>query len=149
MNENELNEIIDVVDIEPEQKIEIIPASNNEIISPSIEEGGESSIELSREAKEDFDYVRKNFKQIIETGKEALTSLSAVAEATDHPRAYEVLANLLKTIAESNKELMELHKQKKELERKDKNERGNTSNTTNNNLILTTNELLKLIKNNK
>ena len=63
-----------------------------------------------------------------------------------HPRAYEVAANLVKTMVEANKELLDLQKKKKEIE---KIEAKSNPQTVNNNLFVgSTAELLKALKSN-
>lgn len=92
--------------------------------------------------KDDFEYARGNLINIIEKGNEALEGILNVADMSQHPRGYEVAANLLKTMSEVNKDLLELSKKKQELE-------GTSSkpSTVNNNLFVgSTAELQKLIK---
>lgn len=67
------------------------------------------------QVKNDFEYARKNMYDIIEQGHEAIAKLMDIADQSQHPRAYEVIANLIKTMAETNKDLLGLTKQKKEL----------------------------------
>lgn len=67
------------------------------------------------QVKNDFEYARKNMYDIIEQGHEAIAKLMEIADQSQHPRAYEVIANLIKTMAETNKDLLGLTKQKKEL----------------------------------
>jgi 5'(3')-deoxyribonucleotidase len=44
----------------------------------------------------DFEFARNNIRELAEKGKAAVDNILQVASATDHPRAYEVAANLLK-----------------------------------------------------
>lgn len=92
----------------------------------------------------DFTYIRKNLYDVIGTGQDALASLVQIAEQSQHPRAYEVLAILMKTIAETNKDLLEMQKKKQDLV-------GSTTqkSSTVNNLILTTAELQRMIMDQK
>ncbi len=93
---------------------------------------------------EDFDYARDNLKEIIDNGKEALAQLIDIADQSQHPRAYEVIANMVNTLASANKDLLDLSKKRKDIQKKDE---GPT--TVNNNLILTTADLQKLLANKK
>ena len=54
------------------------------------------------EDKVDPDYVqvRKNLYDLIETGKDAVANILDVAKAGDSPRAYEVVSQMLKTVAD-------------------------------------------------
>ena len=93
----------------------------------------------------DYEYARRNLYDIIEKGSAALEDIVDVAKQSESPRAYEVLTNLLKTLAETNKDLLELAKKDKELKRDDIVPENKT---INNNLHITSADLLKLIKNN-
>lgn len=63
----------------------------------------------------DFEFARNNIRELAEKGKIAVDNILQVASATDHPRAYEVAANLLKSMADINKDLIELQKKKRDL----------------------------------
>ena len=95
-------------------------------------------------AEEDFDYARDNIKGAIDSGTEALEQLIGIADQSQHPRAYEVIATLMNTIVSANKDLLDLSKKKKDIMVSDKKEGPQT---INNNLILTTAELQKMLTN--
>ena len=60
----------------------------------------------------------------------------------DSPRAFEVAAQMIKTVAETNKDLIELHKKMKDINK----EEVNVNNTTNNSIYVgSTRELQDLI----
>jgi len=93
---------------------------------------------------DDFEYARGNMLSILERGNGALDSLLDVADQSQHPRAYEVVATLIKTLADANKDLLELQKKNKELKKVEDN---NTPKTINNNLFVgSTTELQRLLK---
>ena len=95
---------------------------------------------------DDFEYARGNMIAVIEKGQEALSGILDVATMSQHPRSYEVVATLVKAVADANKDLLELSKKRKDLE---KVENGGPQ-TVNNNLYLgSTADLLKLLKDNK
>jgi hypothetical protein len=92
----------------------------------------------------DYQYARGNMINILEKGNEALDGMLDVAGQSQHPRAYEVVATLIKTLADTNKDLIELAKKTKEIERLDGVE---APQTINNNLFVgSTTELQKLLK---
>lgn len=93
----------------------------------------------------DFEYARRNMYDIIEKGQEALIGIMDVAGQSQHPRAYEVMANLIKTMAETNKDLLELNKKKKELMPKDEAP-DSPKNVTNNLFVGSTAELQAMLK---
>jgi hypothetical protein len=100
---------------------------------------------IPTQEEQDFDYARTNLKVVIDSGQEALQQLIDIADQSQHPRAYEVIANLVNTLASANKDLLDLSKKKKELL---KNAEGGPQ-TINNNLILTTADLQKLLSGKK
>ena len=95
-----------------------------------------------RQVTDDFEYARGNMISAIEKGQEALNGILDVAGMSQHPRAYEVAATLVKTLADANKDLLELQKRKKDLTGV-----GPNPTTVNNNLFVgSTAELQQLIK---
>ena len=94
------------------------------------------------DSEKDYWLVRKNMKELISTGEEAIEGILKVATEGDSPRAYEVAAQMIKTVAETNKDLMDLHKKMKEINK----EETTINNTTNNALYIgSTSELQDLI----
>ena len=74
-------------------------------------------IAMNDNVTNDYEYARGNIITTIEKGNEALQGILDVASMGQHPRAYEVAANLVKTMVEANKDLLELTKKKKEIEK--------------------------------
>ena len=68
------------------------------------------------DSQEDFDYSRKNYYDLIERGSIALDGILEVAKESQHPRAYEVAANMMKNLSDMTDKLMILQKQRKDLE---------------------------------
>lgn len=100
---------------------------------------------LNDSAKSDFEMARTNLHEIINTGLESLAKLSQIADQSQHPRAFEVIAKLIETIATANKDLLELQVSIRTIESAD---RPTTSGsiTTNNLFVGSTNELQKVLK---
>ena len=67
-------------------------------------------IQRKDQVRQDFDSARKNMKELISLGFNAIDGIMKVADAGDSPRAYEVASILIKTVGEMNSELMQLHK---------------------------------------
>ena len=102
--------------------------------------------QTNEENEDDFKYSRENLYHIIERGQDALSGILQVAQETDHPRAYEVAGQLLKTNAENTEKLVILQTTKKKLKEAAQPQRV----TTNNSLFVgSTQELQQLIKNKK
>lgn len=91
----------------------------------------------------DFEFARGNLIAIIGKGQEALSGIVDLAGMSQHPRSYEVVATLVKAMADANKDLLELQKRKRDLT--GVSPAGPT--TVNNNLFVgSTTELQQLIK---
>ena len=106
----------------------------------------EESEILSKDSKvEDFELTRGNIKEIIGKGREALDGIMELAKASEHPRVYEVVGQLIKTLVDANKDLMALHKQNKELNKRDEND-PEIKNVTNAIFVGSTAELQKIIR---
>lgn len=96
----------------------------------------------------DYEYTRNKYYQILERGNEALNSALEVAQNTDHPRAYEVVGQLLKHNADIVDKLLDLQKKLRELNTE--NNIKNSTTITNNSLFVgSTAELQKLLKSQK
>ena len=94
------------------------------------------------DSEKDYWLVRKNMKELIKTGEDAIDGIIKVATEGDAPRAYEVAAQMIKTVAEVNKDLMDLHKKVKEINK----EEININNTTNQSIYVgSTSDLQDLI----
>jgi len=68
---------------------------------------------MSPEAKEDIEFVRKNYYNLLEKGKEGLDLIIEVSRDTEHPRAFSTLTEMLKTMSDINVRLVDLHRQEK------------------------------------
>ena len=83
--------------------------------------------------EQDYEYSRETYYDLIEKGRESLELMIEVARESEHPRAFEVLSNMIKGIADVNGSLIDLNKKYKELQKSDS---PKESNTTNNNLFV-------------
>lgn len=118
---------------------------SDKIISDSLDIA-EPSIEaefIAGEAQTDFDFARENIRNILEKGNIALDRMLEVADLSQHPRSYEVVSTLIKSLSDTNKDLLELAEKKNRIE---KVKTQTESQTINNNLYISTTELLKMIK---
>lgn len=99
------------------------------------------------DANDDFEYARKNLRDIIEKGQDALDTVFDLAKTSESPRAFEVASQMVKTLIDANKDLLELRKKNKEL---NDNKESQSPTTVNNHLFVgSTAELQQLIKKNK
>lgn len=96
------------------------------------------------QVENDFEYARRNMYDIIEKGQQALEGILDVADQSQHPRSYEVAANLIKTMSEVNKDLLDLTKKKRDLQ--PKKEEESKQQVTNNLFVGSTAELQAMLK---
>jgi hypothetical protein len=68
-----------------------------------------------RDVDYDYAFSRITHRDLIEKGMPALDDLLKVAKESQHPRAYEVAANMMKSLSDMTDKLMVLQKQRKEL----------------------------------
>ena len=83
-------------------------------IAPTVENLPTEKVVPPRAEKDDsdtdFQYSRENLYNIIERGSDAMDGLLEIAKETEHPRAYEVVGQLIDKLTNANKELIGLHK---------------------------------------
>jgi hypothetical protein len=83
----------------------------------------------------DYNYARKNIRELIERGMIDLEDIASIAKQSESPRAYEVMSTILKTVIDANKDLLTLAKAKKEIKQLPSGT-GAPPGTVNNNLIV-------------
>jgi len=100
------------------------------------------------ETVQDIELARSNIKNIIEYGDDSLKEMINLAKQSESPRAYEVAATLMKTLLDANKDFVEMSTKKKYAKEEilHPKDEAATTNVTNNNLILSTTDLLKMLK---
>ena len=91
---------VDDVEIKIEKSLAVISDYNNK----------------DNEFKEDYEKSRENLYQLLDTGKDAVEGILEVAKETDHPRAYEVVGQLLKTVTDTNIQLLEIQQKRIDIE---------------------------------
>jgi hypothetical protein len=97
---------------------------------------------------DDAEFARQNIRELIQKGNDAVEGILHVAKESEHPRAYEVAANLIKNLSDLNKDLMEIQKRKKDLVPQEHKNSGNI-NVDKAVFVGSTTELVKFLKNNK
>lgn len=105
-------------------------------------------IDSDDNVENDFEYARQTYHDILAKGSAALDDMIEVARSTEHPRAFEVLSTLMKTMADVNGDLLNLHTKKKNLTKNDPPP-APVGNTTNNLFLGSTVELQKLLLDNQ
>ena len=128
---NKLNQTLsEVLDVEP------IDYQTTEIV------------EVKTPVEDDAEFARTNIRDLISKGNTAIDNLLQVATASEHPRAYEVAAGLIKNLGDLNKDLLEIQKRKRDLDPKQL-KGSSTTNIDKAVFVGSTTELVKFLKNNK
>lgn len=121
--------------------------SQFEVMEDIIERDKEVLSELAKTDTQDIDldykYARENLYGVIEKGSEALDTLIDLAKASEHPRAFEVVSQLTKTLVDANKDLLDIQKKVKDLKKTE--EAAKPQNVTNALFVGSTAELQKLV----
>ena len=94
----------------------------------------------------DYDLARDTLRKLIQKGEGTLYDMINFARNSEHPRAYEVTGQLIKTMADTAKDLLNIHKQVKDIKGK---EATSPQIGTQNNVVFagSTEELLKMLNN--
>ena len=116
---------------------ETLPAVQQDLFPVELEANDKENIQ-------DIELARQNVRNIIDLGDDAVREMVEIAKQSESPRAFEVVSTLMKTLLDANKEYVEISSKKKYA----KEETGEkpASQVTNNNLIISTADLLKMMK---
>jgi len=137
--DDKLNEVLNIAEEVLESKEEKNPL---EIVS----EKPVAVIPKSDDVETDFETGRGELYKLLEKGNEAIDGILSLAKEGEHPRAYEVAGQLIKTQSELAQNLLDLQDKLKKI--KDVKGEG-PKNVTNALFVGSTTELQKMIKNNK
>lgn len=102
-----------------------------------------------KKVESDHEYSREVLYNLIEKGQEGIEEMMELARQSEHPRAFEVLATMIKNTAEVSDRLVALHTSKKKLEIMDRPTLENKSGDTNNIFIGSTTDLQRFLQNEK
>ena len=112
--------------------------------SPIVKKESKAVEKDKKDSVRDYEYTRGNLYSLIEKGQEALDSIMEVAQERQQPRAFEVVSQLIKNVADTTDKLVDLQQKMKNLEAED----PKGPSTVNNALFVgSTAELQKLLKN--
>lgn len=104
----------------------------------------EENVPIEMSVDVDYSTVRNNLYNLVATGNDAVEHILSLAKASDSARSYEVVSQMLKTVAEINKDILDVHDKVKKI----KEDKFNLTqkNTTNNTIYVgSTSELQDLI----
>jgi hypothetical protein len=125
--------IADALDLDPIQ--DFLPA-----VEP-VKAVVEFNTEANKNLENDYKYARENLYNVIERGTDALNGIVDLAQQSQHPRSFEVVADLVRTLASANKDLLAIQKQVRELQPEEKG----PSKVTNNLFVGSTKDITDLL----
>ena len=131
--DDKLNEVLGIAE-EPNE-LEVIQKETKDLVVPD-----------DKDPEIDFETGRKNLYNLIDKGNEAIDGILNLAKEGEHPRAYEVAGQLIKTVSEVSQNLLDLQDKLKKVK-----EVPNTGpkNVTNALFVGSTTELQKMLKKSK
>jgi hypothetical protein len=135
--DDKLNEVLNIAEEVLEKKEDKNPLEivNEKPVAPE-----------NADVNTDFDTGRGELYNLLEKGNTAIDGILALAKEGEHPRAYEVAGQLIKTQSEIAQNLLDLQDKLKKL----KDVKGDSpKNVTNALFVGSTTELQKMIKKNK
>lgn len=97
-------------------------------------------------AKQDFELARANIHGLLMNGNEAMEKLAQIADSSQHPRAFEVLAKLMDTMLVANEKLLDLQTKIRTIDSADAPVNEKAKSITNNLFVGSTAELQKVLK---
>ena len=111
--EESVNEILG---LEGKDKVTETPLEPpKEFKAPVQRKNGEVKLHVDKDINTDYDYSRENYYNLIEKGQEAIQGILDIAKEGQHPRAYEVVGQLIGQVATSVDKLQDLQKKLKDL----------------------------------
>ena len=133
--DDKLNEVLGIAEVDKTFENEVSRVSKTEVLVPE-----------NKDPDIDFETGRKNLYNLIDKGNEAIDGILNLAKEGEHPRAYEVAGQLIKTVSEVSQNLLDLQEKLKKI--KDVPDKG-PKNVTNALFVGSTTELQKMLKEKK
>ena len=133
--DDKLNEVLGIAEVDKTFENEVSRVSKTEVLVPE-----------NKDPDIDFETGRKNLYNLLDKGNEAIDGILNLAKEGEHPRAYEVAGQLIKTVSEVSQNLLDLQEKLKKI--KDVPDKG-PKNVTNALFVGSTTELQKMLKEKK
>lgn len=140
-NYQDLDDLFGTETTETPEAVEIVNDLPSVVTQPKVP----AIVSTGDDIEDDYQVARKKLKDLIDKSQQALDGMLNVALASDSPRAYEVVGQLIKTTGDTAKDLLDLQAKKKKL--KDEEPKKQNIETQNNIVFAgSTQELLKALK---
>jgi len=134
--DDKLNEVLGIAEVDKTYENEVLPKKmNTKVMVPE-----------DKDPDIDFETGRKNLYNLLDKGNEAIDGILNLAKEGEHPRAYEVAGQLIKTVSEVSQNLLDLQDKLKKI--KDVPDKGPKS-VTNALFVGSTTELQQMLKGKK
>lgn len=102
--------------------------------------------DIKEKIDSDFTYAREQIYNVLVKSQEAVEDMVDIARQSQHPKSYEVLNGMLKTLADVATNLVDLQKKQQEIMKMSGTQPSDQQQTINNNLFVgSTSELQKMI----
>ena len=121
---------------EPEPSLPANAFDGEDRLPAIMDEGAEENLA-------DIELAKRNIENIINLGDDSVKEMVEIAKQSESPRAFEVVSTPMKTLLDANKDYVEMST-KKRYAREEAN--PSKQQVTNNNLIVSTADLLKMLK---
>ena len=108
-------------------------------------QGNAQEIKDKKDIKDDYEFSRRTYKDLINTGMGSLDTLAELARESEHPRAFEVLSRAIKDVADTTEKLMALQDSKKKLAKEDEDKEKAKAITNNNLFVGSTTDLQRML----
>jgi len=128
--EGELEKSVDSVKNLPQESVASLPVVMSDTASEDLK---------------DIELAKSNIENIINLGDDAVREMTEIAKQSESPRAFEVVSTLMKVLLDANKDYVEMST-KRRYAKEENPSADKSTNVTNNNLIVSTADLLKMIK---
>ena len=130
--DDKLNEVLGIAEEVIEEKKEVV-------VTPT-------AVPANTDPDVDFETGRENLYKLLEKGNEAIDGILNLAKEGEHPRAYEVAGQLIKTVSEVSQDLLGLQEKMKKIKDVPNNAPKNVTNAL---FVGSTTKLTKLLKKDK
>lgn len=111
--QNNMKQLDDIFNMKPQESTQLTIVEDQ---TPAIvDEKNPRDVTIDSNADSDYETARQNILDLIKDGKSALDTALSIAESSEHPRAIEVVGNLLQQLADLNEQLLRLSEQRRKI----------------------------------
>jgi hypothetical protein len=131
-----MSKLNDVFNVDDSKEVTIV-SGNDVAVMPTGD--------IEKNADYDYEMSRGNLHSLLYQGQDALMHALEVAKQSEHPRAFEVVGNLIKQMADINHQLIDLSNKRQKLTDAKQSESGTTITNNTAYFVGSTAELNKML----